>query len=170
MDERSPMEILGAILDEVEGLRQTDAKSYLPIALLREARLVFDAPAHSKSAQSMLSSIDELVGRTVTHVFDCNLKLGEVLIACSDGAFLVLESSQEGDDSYINTINSFGPKSLFDYLRPADLLTMGLLSKEQCAKFEREEKTKEAQETIERLERKVKDARKVLEDFSSTET
>ena len=41
--EKSPIEILGEILDEVEGLRRTDARSHLPERLMREAKAALES-------------------------------------------------------------------------------------------------------------------------------
>lgn len=172
MEERSPVEILGAILDEVEGYRRTDSKSYLPVALIQEARAVFDIPPSSglgaSNSASPLTDVGDLEGRTISHVFDSNLKRGEILIACSDGAFLALQAEPDGEESYITTCGAYSGKCLADYLHPADLVIMGVMTKEQAKAAEHEAAVKKARANAERLELQATAARRALEKISAS--
>lgn len=142
--EKSPMDVLGAILDEVDGLRRTDARSHLPEFLLREARAALEASlgATANGRGSQLHELAGLVGRTVTHVFEGDLKRAQAVITCSDGSFIALETERDGDGSYIvvDGPRTWGPPSngLADYLWPRDLVDAGLMTKEEQQRLDRE--------------------------------
>lgn len=156
---RSPIELLGAILDEVEGLRRTDARSFLPTALIAEARLALEDAGVGMTASpnsKRLAYVEDLQGRTVEHIFDGDLKYGDLLILCSDGAFLSLEANHDGDDDAFIAVTWNRSSDLKEYLRPADLLTAGLITMEQKREAERAEEVEKARQ---RLERATQDAR-----------
>ena len=137
---RSPIELLGAILDEVEGLRRTDTRSFLPAALITEARLALDEGGVEDARKSKkLGCVEDLVGRTIDHVFDGNLKRGDLVILCSDGAFLPLEANHDGDDTAYISVIGFGGHDLKEYLRPAGLLEAGLMTLKEKREAERAE-------------------------------
>lgn len=150
-DPRSPIELLGAILDEVEGLRRTDARSYLPAPLLAEARMALDETGLSGTATTcLLRSVDDLAGRTVAHAFEGDLKRGDVLLMMTDGTFIVLEA--EGGDDYNEasiSLVSWGSADLRDYLRPHDLVTAGLMTHQQQREVERQERLEKARRRLE---------------------
>ena len=154
---RSPIELLGAILDEVEGLRRTDARSFLPVALIMEARLALEDVGLAASPKSKrLLYVEDLQGRTVEHVFDGDLKRGDLVILCSDGAFLPLEANYESEDHAYISVIGYGGHDLKEYLRPADLLEAGLMTLEEKREAERAEEVEKARR---RLERATADAR-----------
>lgn len=161
---RSPIELLGAILDEVEGLKRTDARSFLPTALVMEARLALEETGMAAIKKSKrLSCVDDLQGRTVEHVFDGDLKRGDLVILCSDGAFLPLEGSHDGDDIvYISAIG-WGGHDLKEYLCPADLVAAGLMTLEEKREAERAEEVEKARKRLERAMADAKLAQAALE-------
>lgn len=163
--ERSPAEVLGAILDEVEGLRRTDARSHLPESLLREAKMALEVGANGLSS-GQLNSIDGLVDRTVSHVFEGDLKRAQVVIVCTDGSFLALDSERDGDDAYINVDSRgfYAPtvNGLTSYLRPPDLVEVGLMTKADQQKAEQEEKTEKLRSLLKRHEEQAEFAKREL--------
>ena len=165
--EKSPVEILGEILDEVEGLRRTDARSHLPDRLVREAKAVLEAGNPGLSSGMHLDSVDSLVGRTVSHVFDGGLKRAQILIICTDGAFVALHTEQDGDEHFVSAdtgrwING----GVADYLAPAELVEIGLMTKEQQKQLEREQKEKELEGMVKRHEAQVESVKRELEKLS----
>lgn len=161
---RSPIELLGAILDEVEGLRRTDARSFLPTALIAEARLALEDRETTASPNSKrLADVEDLQGRTVEHVFDGDLKYGDLLILCSDGAFLSLEANHDGDDDAFISVTWNRSNDIKEYLRPADLLTAGLMTMEQKREAERAEEVEKARQRLERAMSDAKIAQEALE-------
>lgn len=166
--EKSPVEILGEILDEVEGLRRTDARSHLPGHLIREAKsaLEYGGPSHGPGPQ--LHSVDALVGRTVSHVFDSDLKRAQMLIICTDGAFVALDTGQDGDECWVTTDNGgWGKKSgVADYLNPAELVEVGLMTKEQQKHLEREQKEEKLKAMVKRHEAQVEAVKRELSELS----
>lgn len=173
MHVRAPIEILGAIIDEVEGLRRTDARSHLPEFLLREARAALEEGLGSsgKSGGSQLDHLDSLVGRTVSHVFEGDLKRAQAVIACSDGSFLALETERDGDESYIvaNSPRTWGPPSngLADFLWPKDLVDAGLMTKEEQQRLDREAKEAQLAALKERTEAQMARLRAELADLEN---
>ena len=168
MQERGPIEILGAIIDEVEGLRRTDARSHLPDSLMREARAALEVhTVVGKPGGAQLSSIDGLVGRTVSHVFDSDLRRAQVVILCADGSFLALESQRDADESYISvdTLRTWGPPSrgLADYLNPADLVAAGLMTEAEATQIEKEAKKAEIDAAKARAETQINRLRAEVE-------
>lgn len=161
---RSPIELLGAILDEVEGLRRTDARSFLPVALIMEARLALEDVGLAASPKSKkLSYVEDLQGRTVEHVFDGDLKRGDLVILCSDGAFLPLEANYESEDHAYISVIGYGGHDLKEYLRPADLLEAGLMTLEEKREAERAEEVEKARRRLERATADAKIAQAALE-------
>lgn len=161
---RSPIELLGAILDEVEGLRRTDARSFLPTALIMEARLALEEAGISTSPKSKrLSYVEDLQGRTVEHVFDSELKRGDLVILCSDGSFLPLEGNYDGDDHAYISVIGWGGHDLKEYLRPADLVKAGLMTLEEKREAERAEEVEKARKRLERAMADAKLAQAALE-------
>ena len=161
---RSPIELLGAILDEVEGLRRTDARSFLPTALIMEARLALeDVGVASTQKSKRLSYVEDLQGRTVEHVFDGDLKHGDLVILCSDGAFLSLEANHDGEDDAFIAVTWHRSNDLKEYLRPADLLEAGLMTLEEKREAERAEEVEKARKRLERAMADAKVAQAALE-------
>ena len=167
MDARSPVEILGAIVDEVDGFRRTDRKSHLPEPLLREARQALEGLPGNRQSK-ILSDPAQLVGRTIEHVFDDGLKRGNLAIICTDASFLILDADGDEDDATIITLGKGYPghSNIEDYVGPEDLLRLGLISKAQkdeIRKQELEKKISDAAATVARLDRNVRNAREELE-------
>jgi hypothetical protein len=165
--EKSPAEVLGAIIDEVEGLRRTDARSFLPESLLREAKMALEDSMGDIGTSSQLSDIHGLVGRTVSHVFDCYLKRADVVIVCTDGAYLALDTEQDGEGHYVG-VDSYGfysrnTSGIAAYLQPAALVEVGLMTKAEQERIEREEKAEKLRAQLRRNEEAAANARKALE-------
>lgn len=165
MTERSPVEILGAILDEVEGLRRTDQRSYLPETLIREARSVFGHTAEGIGTMQ-LRDPSALRGKIIEHVFYCSLDDGGLVLVCSDGAFLVLEAQSDGDAACIQPASYWG-KSLADFLCPADQETAGLITAAQRQELENRQRKEAALDKVERAERAAAAARRDLADLEA---
>ena len=166
--EKSPIEILGEILDEVEGLRRTDARSYLPERLIREAKAALEADGKGLGSGPQLNSVEALVGRTVSHVFDGDLKRAQMLIICTDGAFVALDTEQDGDEHFVTTDGSGWVKKngVADYLNPAELVEIGLMTKEQQKQLDREKKEQELKAMMKRHEAQVEAAKRELSELS----
>lgn len=169
MSDRSPIEVLGAIIDEVDGLRKTDAKSHLPNALMREARALLDTTSPTSAIGSKLSGTYELAGRTIDYVFDCGIKRCDLLIVCSDGGFIALRSDGSDEDAGISTCYSFNgkPESLADYLEPDGLEECGLITSTQCEYMKAEMALSEAKEDEARYELYASRARKSREEIEA---
>ena len=166
--EKSPVEILGEILDEVEGLRRTDARSYLPERLIREAKAALEAGGLGLGSGPQLNSADELVGRTVSHVFDGCLKSAQMLIICTDGAFVALDTEQDGDEHFVTDDSGGWGKTngAADYLEPAGLVEIGLMTKGQQKQLEREQKEAKLKAMMKRHEAQVEAAKRELSELS----
>ena len=166
--EKSPVEILGEILDEVEGLRRTDARSHLPERLMREAKAALEADGKGLGSGPQLHSVDALVGRTVSHVFDGDLKRAQMLFICTDGAFVALDTEQDGDEYFVTTDGGgWGKKSgVADYLKPAELVEIGLMTKEQHRLLEREQKEEKLKAMVKRHEAQVEAVKRELSELS----
>ena len=152
---KSPHLVLEAILDEVEGLRRTDPRSYLPWALLQRAREAVQPEGLAASGTAEhLRDADDMKGRNVRHVFDSGLKSGDMLILFSDGAFIVFDAEPDDGSAYITVNGGYGRTGkLADYLFPRDLLTAGLITQAEYDQIKREEAQKEADRARQRLER-----------------
>ncbi len=162
-DPRSPIELLGAILDEVEGLRRTDARSFLPEALVMEARRALDESGFGLGALTKrLTDPGDLQGRTIAHVFDGSLRSGDMLLLCTDGSFLVLEAGGGEDDPYICVAPQWSGPEIKDYLRPSDMVTAGLMTMQQMKEIERIEKAEQARRQLEQAKAKAKAAQEEL--------
>ena len=59
---RSPIELLGAVLDEVEGIRQTDKRSHLPKMLMLELKDALQPAGSVNGCGAQLRDVDGLVG------------------------------------------------------------------------------------------------------------
>lgn len=163
---KSPAEVLCAIIDEVEGLRRTDSRSHLPESLLREARMALEECVGGFGSGSQLSEIHGLVGRTVSRVFDCDLKRAQVVIVCTDGAYLALDTELDGDDTYVS-VDSRGfygksEEGIASYLRPADLVEVGLMTKAEQQQVERKEQEEKLKAMLKRNEEQAQIARQEL--------
>lgn len=160
---RSPLELLDAVLDEVEGLRRTDARSFLPAALVRELRAA-TAPAATMPGTEHQQHHDlaDLVGRTITHVFDADLRRGDAVIMCADGGFVVLEAERDGDETAYLRVHTSG-HAINEYLRPRDLMTLGLMSAEEKRKAEEQERVAAAEQAVQRAQAQLKRAQETLE-------
>lgn len=164
--EKSPAEVLGAIIDEVEGLRRTDTRSHLPESLLREARMSLETSIGGFGSGSQMSDIHGLVGRTVSHVFDCDLKRAQIVIVCTDGAYLALDTELDGDDTYVS-VDSRGfygknEGGIAAYLKPADLVEVGLMTKAEQQQVERTEQEAKLKAMLKRNEEQAEIARQEL--------
>jgi hypothetical protein len=172
MQERSPIEILGAILDEVEGLRRTDAQSHLPEFLLREARAALEVGTESSRNELQITDLDGLQGRTISHVFDGDLKSASIVLLCTDGAYLALEIDGGNGDEFIkvDSLSRWGRAShgLADYLWPRQLVAAGLMSDAERIRLEHEEKTKALERTKKSSEEKMERLRKELADLEKS--
>lgn len=156
---RSPIELLGAILDEVEGLRRTDAASHLPAAMLLELREAVNGSAFCTEAEAAgPSDVTSLVGRTVAHVFEDDLKRGDLLILCTDGTFVALESL--GEDAGITEMMQRGP--IADYIAGRGLFRAGLINAEQRDHIENAEKRKKLEAMAARARQQLAAAEKLL--------
>lgn len=166
--QKSPVEILGEILDEVEGLRRTDARSHLPERLMREAKAALEACGSGLGSGLQLNSVEALVGRTVSHVFDGDLKRAQMLIICTDGAFVVLDTEQDGDEHFVTTdpVGWGRTREIGDYLEPAGLVEVGLMTKEQQKQLEREQKEKKLKAMMKLHEAQVEAARRELAELA----
>lgn len=164
--EKSPADVLGAIIDEVEGLRRTDTRSHLPESLLREARMSLEHHIGGFGSGSQLSEIHGLVGRTVSHVFDCDLKRAQIVIVCTDGAYLALDTELDGDDTYVSVDSRgfYGKNEcgIAAYLKPADLVEVGLMTKAEQQQVERTEQEAKLKAMLKRNEEQAEIARKEL--------
>ncbi|KLR57303.1 hypothetical protein [Diaphorobacter sp. J5-51] len=153
---RSPIEILGAILDEVEGLRRTDAQSHLPEALIREARTVFDVGASATESNGVqLQYADGLEGRTVSHVFSSDLRMASIVIVCTDGAFLALDVEDDDGGSVCVHGGAMRGRTLADYLKPAELVAVGLMTEAERQRMERQQKTERLKASLARYETQI---------------
>lgn len=168
--EKSPAEVLGAIIDEVEGLRRTDTRSHLPESLLREAKMSLETLiggfGSGSQSGSQLSDIHGLVGRTVSHVFDCDLKRAQIVIVCTDGAYLALDTELDGDDTYVS-VDSRGfygknEGGIAAYLKPADLVEVGLMTRAERQQVERTEQEAKLKAMLKHNEEQAEIARKEL--------
>ena len=163
MNTRGPIELLGAIADEVEGLRKTDPSSSLPLTLLLEIRRAVDGVGNALTNSQRLSSIDDLKGRTVTHVFQSGLKTGDVLLLCDDGAFVVLAAVKDGDEASIST-HTYGSQ-LKDFLRPLAMREAGMLSVAEYETAEKEQRTEAARSQLARAKAAALSAERELEEL-----
>jgi len=66
---RSPIELLGAVLDEVEGIRQTDKRSHLPKMLMLELKDALQPAGSVNGCGAQLRDVGGLVGETIAQVF-----------------------------------------------------------------------------------------------------
>ena len=161
---RSPIELLGAILDEVEGLRRTDARSFLPAALIMEARLTIGESGVEVARKSKrLACIEDLVGRTVEHVFDSGLKHGDMVILCGDGSFLPLEVNDNGGDDAFISVTWHRANDIKEYLLPSSQVEAGLMTLREKREAERAEEVEKARKTLERATADAKIAQAALE-------
>lgn len=162
---RSPIELLGAILDEVEGLRRTDARSFLPDALITEARTTLGDPGVGVVARKSkrLACIEDLPGRTVEHVFDSDLKYGDLLILCSDGSFLSLDASHDGEDDAFITVSWHRSNDIKEYLGPSSQVEAGLMTLTEKREAERAEEVERARKLFERAAADAKLYQEALE-------
>lgn len=173
MQERGPIEILGAIVDEVEGLRRTDTKSHLPEFLLREARAALEVGVEPFRNELQITDLEGLIGRTVSHVFSGNTKQASIVILCTDSSYLALEIDGGNGDEFIKveTPNRWGRagNGLKDYLYPRQLVEAGLMTDAERKQIEHDEKAsalekakKHSEEKIERLRQELAELEKSL--------
>lgn len=161
---RSPIELLGAVLDEVEGLRRTDARSFLPAALIMEARLVLGETGVEVARKSKrLACIQDLPGRTVEHVFDSGLKHGDLVILCSDGSFLSLDASHDGEDDAFITVSWHRSNDIKEYLLPSSQVEVGLMTLAEKREAERKDEIERARKLLERATAEAKIAQQAFE-------
>lgn len=134
----SPIDVLGRILDEVQGVRQFDVLSHLPENLIQQAREALEAlevPTHGDG--QMLSSVGELEGRFITKVVECGLKSGDYLLMCSDGTFLVLEGADDGDGPYATAATSYrGARTIQTFMHPRTMVEVGLITSSAARELE----------------------------------
>ena len=161
---RSPIELLGAILDEVEGLRRTDVRSFLPAALIMEARLVLGGTGVEVARKSKrLACIEDLQGHTVEHVFDSGLKHGDLVILCSDGSFLALDASHDGEDDAFITVTWHRSNDIKEYLLPSSQVEVGLMTLAEKREAERKDEIERARKLLERATAEAKIAQEAFE-------
>jgi hypothetical protein len=146
---RSPIELLGAILDEIEGLKRTDSRIFLPPLLVLEMRSAINGGSETGEASNSqrLTSVHDLEGRTIANVFDCGLRIAQLLLLCTDGSFLALETEGFGDDTDIVT-SHYRKNSIEDYLSLDNMVEAGLMTLSQKQRMEKEEAEKKAQEKL----------------------
>lgn len=150
--ERSPLDILGAIVDEIDGVRRFDARSHLPEALMREARYAVEVPITARDGSTAPNRLEDLVGRTVEHVFDVELRRGHALILCTDGTFVALEASDDG----ISEMTYY--KKLTDYLDDRELVEIGAMTQAEADERKRQAKDEALENARAALKRAQRDA------------
>lgn len=161
---RSPIELLGAVLDEVEGIRQTDKRSHLPKMLMLELKDALQPAGSVNGCGAQLRDVDGLVGETIAQVFDCGLRNGDLVIVCESGAFIALEAEADGDDASISVCDRFnGDKGLLTYLRPSDMVTAGVMTQEAAREAERQEQIEAARKQLARAQATVNAAQAQLD-------
>jgi hypothetical protein len=164
--ERSPVEVLGDIIDEVEGLKRTDARSWLPPRLIALARaaVAFGAASVKANGTSM-GDLTELVGRTVAHVFESgDLRRDyDAVLLCSDGGFLVLNADDDSDGAYI-TAGAHG--DLTEIVRHEALQHAGLMSRKDAEEMRRKETEKRIADARRQVERAESALRRAEEDLA----
>jgi hypothetical protein len=152
----TPIRLLEAIVDEVEGLRRTDARSFLPEPLLRRARAALE-PAQPTTGQggAHLTTFDDLEGHTIAHVFDCGLKRSELVLVTADGSFIAFDIDTDDEDASLSATGrrytGGGGFQLTDFVLPRELANAGLLSTEDKARIEREAQEKKIAEAKRRV-------------------
>jgi hypothetical protein len=164
MTARSPIELVGAVLDEVEGLRRTDPLSHLPALMLLELRQCLDDcgfTATAGRAANMLRDPGDLEGRTIAKVFDGGLRRGDMLFTTTDGAFCVLDAENDGESTYITTC-SVG-RGIDHFLSPSQMVEAGMMTTEEKATVERQEEIDRARSTLKRATDQAKLAQLQLE-------
>lgn len=150
-NDRSPIQLLCDILDEVEGLRRTDARSYLPLPLMLKIHDAVDGMSGPMRASSTgIHDICDLEGQTIAHVFE-SLSYGDTALVCTDGSFIILQAEADGVDAYIRTVHSQG-KTLAEYVKRSDLVRAGMMAKVEADRLDREEKLAELERKRKRLE------------------
>ena len=159
MTDRSPIQLIGDILDEVEGLRRTDPRSHLPERLLAQMRDAL-APHAPPGAATGPVDLTSLVGETIEHVFESGVTRGDVLILCSSGAFCVLEVGDPGDDSYISSLRGFG--GLKDHLKPRELEQVGLITRAEREEADKKLMVEAAERQLARAQADAKRAETAL--------
>lgn len=158
---RSPFVLLGAVVDEVEGLRRTDERSFLPAKLMQELREALgDQPSAITLDACSSDHLHCLVGQTVSHVFSNHLRHGDYLILCTDGTFVVLEAEYDGDSATVQTLLQGAPLSHF--LRPLGLQEAGLMTSEQRIEAEKQEEIAHAEKIAARARAQVISAEAAL--------
>ncbi len=162
---RSPIELIGAVLDEVEGIRQTDNRSHLPKMLMLELNDAIRPAGSVNRTGVQLSDVDGLVGETIAEVFDCGLRTGDLVIVCESGAFLALEAEADGDGGAdIQVANRYtGDKGLITFLFPADLVKAGVMTLEESREAERQEQIEQARKQLSRAQGQVETAQAALD-------
>lgn len=158
---RSPVQLLGDILDEIEGLRRTDSRSFLPLNLLKEIREALAMPGRSSSGGALgPMPLNGLVGETIDHVFESGLIHGEALILCTSGAFVALKFEGDEEDGYLASLEGRG--GLDAYLKPQMLVSIGLMSREQQVAAENRALIESAEKEAARARASLKRAEETL--------
>ena len=163
MSERKPVEILGAILDEVEGLRRTDPCSHLPMLLLREARDAVNAataPHDLKAEGGRIQYLEDIEGLTIVRAFGnsetqdgCGL-----IIQFDNGRFLALSASgDDGEDASVEVDDSRHARSLADYLNDRAQEEAGLTTRAEREAKEREKRKEYLRSLIADAKRRAAD-------------
>ncbi len=136
---KDPYSLIGRVLDECEGLRQTCSRSHLPPALLRDLRDALSPEPEDGSGFKHLTMINQMAGRSIRAVFEQNLRRGDVLLLFTDGAFIVLQAEADADGGYLTAFASH-EHALESYLAPEQLCELGLMSAEAVKEANRRER------------------------------
>ena len=163
MPERSPVEILGAILDEVEGLRRTDPRSHLPMPLLREARDVVNAATAPPGLQAQggrIQYLEDTEGLTIVRAFgNGDTHDGCTLVFQFDnGQFLALSASDDdGEAVPVEVDDSRHARTLADYLSDRAQEEAGLTTRAEREAKEREKRKEGLRSLIADAKRRAAD-------------
>jgi hypothetical protein len=157
----SPITVLEAVLDEVEGIRlPIDKRSFLPPALVRRLRAAIEPEGPGTGQPQGLQTAEDMAGRTVAHVFDGGIGRADVLIVFTDATFIALKSDGYEDERSVSVHSGRGSK-LGDYLTPRDQLDAGLIDKatyNQLTQEAADKRLKEAQQRAARARAELKRA------------
>lgn len=172
MSERKPVEILGAILDEVEGLRRTDPCSHLPMLLLREARdAVNAATSHDlKDESGRIQYLEDIEGLTIVRAFGnsetqdgCGL-----IFQFENGRFLALSAADDdGEDVPVEVDGSRHARSLADYLSDRAQEEAGLTTRAEREAKEREKRKEGLRGLIADAERRAADQERMQQKLTA---
>lgn len=166
--ERSFVQLLEAVIDEVEGFRQTDPASHLPPTLMREIREAVECVG-SAGAGRQLNELEDMRDRLVKAVITGDVKGGQALILFDDGSFIVLDADSYEPDTADLVVRrrGTGESNLAHYLNPRDQASVGLISESRAKQLENEERAKLAKQKIVRLKSQLAEVEAVLHEVES---